>query len=490
MTMTPTDQTDWTFDITTAARVTLNALWCDQGMAHMLLANEHEDEFIPDVIALFDFGATLNFITKVLKPAIAAPAVKSVVEALQSQRIGDRVPKLDLVMVSHQDDDHWRLLTYLMDELERIELPYTVGKIVYAGSDWGQSALNVLTRLATKTADADTDLVYFNTVTSSYKPANGTLGQMKNYGDIVIRTLAANTPSKFKAKSKERKNGSSAVMVIDYARERIILPGDATWETMAAMNKILAAWTTSPVQPVTAMSAPHHGSLNTATQSNDAGNDSDLSELIAFTELTRPNSVIASAGIATSHKHPHAIVLKKLIKYAGSYAFPAHPVVYYDLIDAEFKRKDEVAANLYTTVLGLTAPVLVANWHFTVTPTHQTVVNATGFYGACKALVSVPDTESNLIEMLIEDDEDEATPIVIDSDNLARRASHGTAGGVIARQRAARPARGRPAFAIQGGDRLARMTTPADDDTRFATVSRPRMVPPRRVRPVVMARAG
>ena len=58
-----------------------------------------------------------------------------------------------------------------------------------------------------------------------------------------------------------RKNGTSAVVVIDYASERMILPGDSTWETLAFGNTLLKAWTTSPVQPVKVVSTPHHGSL-------------------------------------------------------------------------------------------------------------------------------------------------------------------------------------------------------------------------------------
>lgn len=409
MIMKPTEETDFRLDITSAAKVQFDCLWCDQGMAHLLKGYKKANSTVPDVLALFDFGATLNFITKVLKPAIAAPAVNKVADALQSQETATRTPKLDLVVVSHQDDDHWRLLSYLMDEMEDRECEFEVGKILYAGADWGASALNVLERLAQRTADASEDLVYFNKYVSSYVDPTEPPGDTESYGDIYIRTLIANTPSSFPAKSKERKNGSSAVMVVDYANERIILPGDATYETMDAINHVLKKWPKSPVQPVTLMAAPHHGSLNTASKKVD-GVDSNLDELIEFVSLTRPSSVVASAGIMNHHSHPQGMVLANLCKYIGSGGYGAHPIVYFSTTEEEFKLVEGYTDNLYTTVASLVTPTVVADWHFELTHTVKTQTTATGFYGACKALINVPDTSGELME-IVEDDSDDDNAI-------------------------------------------------------------------------------
>jgi beta-lactamase superfamily II metal-dependent hydrolase len=394
--------------IENAARVTMSCLWCDQGMANMLTANEYEDDYIPDVVALFDFGTTVRFITKTLVPKLAAPAVERVCEVLESQEQAGKPPRIDLVVISHQDEDHWKLLRYLMDAVKLRKIPMTVGKIIYAGSDWGNTARNTLIELGTYTANPKKDLTYWDTLVSDYSNPSKPPTQADALGDIVIRTLIANSPTTSKAKSNERKNATSAVMVIDYAGERIILPGDATYETLNQINIYLSAWKNSPVQPVSLMSAPHHGALATMTKSSTTDNDADLSELIRFTELTQPDSVITSAGIANSHSHPHAIVLKKLIKYAGSGAFLLHPVVYYDLVAKEFRVQKEVMANLYTTVLGLDTPVPVANWFYTLTPDDPMVTNVETFYGACKALINVPDTSPDVfgLEMEISEDDD------------------------------------------------------------------------------------
>lgn len=421
MTMTPTDETDFALAITKADKLVFDCLWCDQGMAHMLKGYEDAAGTVPDVIALFDFGATLNFITKVLKPAIAAPAVSKVADALVSQKTATRTPRLDLVVVSHQDDDHWRLLSYLMDEMEVRKCAFSVGRIIYAGADWGATALGVLNRLATHTANAATDLVYCKKYVSSYATPDEPPGTTRKLGDIYIRTLIANTPSSFPAKSKERKNGSSAVMVVDYANERIILPGDATYESMEAMNGVLNDWAESPVQPVTLMSAPHHGSLNTASSSVD-GVDSDLTELTEFVSLTQPSSVVASAGIMNKHSHPQGLVLAKLSKYVGTNGYGAHPIVYFSTTTSEFKLVEGHEKNLYTTVAGLVTPVLVADWHFMLSHDYTTKTTATGFYGACKALISVPDTSDDLMAMLEDDDssDEDDDPIVVDDDTAAR----------------------------------------------------------------------
>ncbi|WP_371999378.1 hypothetical protein P7L68_04485 (plasmid) [Tistrella mobilis] len=421
MTDTPDITLAHLFRIEKAARMTMACLWCDQGMANMLTANEYEDDYIPDVVALFDYGATLNFITRTLKPALAAPAVEKVCEVLVAQQEAGKTPRIDLVVISHQDDDHWRLLEYLIAAVRERSIPLEVGRIIYAGSDWGKTALSVIDDLGTFTADPDKDVNYFDTMVCDYETADSPPTQADSLGDIVIRTLMANAPSSFPKKSKERKNGTSAVMVIDYAGERIILPGDATYETLNKINEYLLTWTTSPLQPVSLMSAPHHGSLATMTRSSETSNDADLSELILFTDLTRPDSVITSAGFQNSHFHPHAIILKKLIKYAGSGSFYVHPVVYYDLVSKTFKVQNEVMANLYTTVLGLDTPVPVADWYYTFTPTEPMVTNVKTFYGASKALISVPNTSPDVfgLEMeLSEDDggkEDDVTALAVTS---------------------------------------------------------------------------
>ena len=238
-----------------------------------------------------------------------------------------------------------------------------VGQIIYGGADWGKSAETTVNRLRTYGVGGLAPCNVLGRNVSDYRDADGKLGSLVSIDDLVLRILIANAPVASKAPSL-RKNGTSAVVVIDYASERMILPGDSTWETLAFCNTLLKAWTKSPVQPVKVVSTPHHGSLETMTPKNE-GKDSNLEQLVAFTELLKPEAVIASAGYENSFKHPYLIILKVLGKYAKpsetNRGLGPHKAVVYRLDTSDWQLYPEIKENIYTTVLSLTSPVVVAD---------------------------------------------------------------------------------------------------------------------------------
>ncbi len=390
------------------ARVTLRALWCDQGMAHMLQLYDNLTTKAPSSLILIDFGAETMFKSKVLKLNVAAPAVGTVVETLLLQQDAGLTPKLDYVLISHQDTDHWSLLNYLMDAVDELEVPMKVGKIIYGGSDWGEAALKTVRRLQKYGVDGLAPYVVFKNNVTDYLDADGALGKVFSIDELVLRILIANAPVSSKSKSM-RKNGTSAVVVIDYASERMILPGDATWETLGACNKLLKAWTKSPVQPVKVISAPHHGSLDTMTSSNK-GESSDLKQLIAFTDLVKPEAAIASAGFSNSFKHPYLVILNTL----GKYAIPSdtnrglgpHDLIAYRPTIDDWELYSDRTENIYTTVLNLTSPVVVADYLFTNND-GVFLTEKFEFYGPCKAMVSVPYTSEQVLSKKRKRDESE-----------------------------------------------------------------------------------
>lgn len=379
----------------TTARMSMSALWCDQGMAHMLQMYDTIDAQAPSQIVLVDFGAETMFKSSVLKINLSAPAVTKVVEALFLQQQAGLEPKLDYVLITHQDTDHWSLLNYLMDAVDEIELPMKVGAIIYGGSDWGAGALATVNRLAAYGVGGTAPITVLKSNVTDYADANGTVGSLVTIGDVVLRILIANAPIAKSSSSALRKNGTSAVVVIDYMAERMILPGDATWETLAAANTLLGAWTASPVQPVKVISAPHHGSLATMTPKNE-GTDSNLEQLTTFTDLVRPEAVIASAGYENSFKHPYLIILKVLGKYAGSDGLGPHKVVVYRIDTSDWQLYTDITKNIYTTVIGLTSPVEVADYLFTRSE-YGFFTEAFGFLGPSKAIVSVPSTQVQVL---------------------------------------------------------------------------------------------
>jgi beta-lactamase superfamily II metal-dependent hydrolase len=386
------------------ARVTLRALWCDQGMAHLLTLYDAVEATAPTSVVLIDFGAETMFKSRVLKTNLAAPAVTTVVEMLLLQQQAGLTPKLDYVLISHQDTDHWSLLNYLMDAVDELAVPMKVGQIIYAGADWGKGASDTVKRLRAYGAGGDAPVMALKSNVSDYRDANGTPGSLLAIGDLVLRILIANAPISSKSPAL-RKNGTSAIVVIDYHSERMILPGDSTWETLWYANKLLNAWTTSPVQPVKIVSVPHHGALDTITRKN-LGKDSNLDELRAFTDLLKPEAVIASAGYENSFKHPYLIVLKVLGKYAepsqANRGLGEHKVVVYRLDGADWQLYESITKNIYTTVIGLTSPVPVADYLFTRSD-FGFFTDAFGFYGPSKAVVSVPTTSVQVLNVDMED---------------------------------------------------------------------------------------
>jgi len=386
----------------TTVRASLRALWCDQGMAHILATYDSITSQAPSGLALIDFGAETMFKNKVLKLNLAAPAVSSVINLLLLQAEAGLTPKLDYVLISHQDTDHWSLLNYLMDAVDELKLPMTVGKIIYGGADWGDGATKTVNRLATY---GKAPVVSLKSNMSDYADADGEVGQLVTLGDVVLRILIANAPISKKSTPALRKNGTSAVVVIDFKSERMILPGDATWETLSTANKLLSAWSASPVQPVKLVSAPHHGSLDTMTPKNE-GKDSNLEQLETFTELLKPEAVVASAGFSNSFKHPYLIILKVLGKYAtptqSNPGLGPHAAVVYMLNTGDWQRFEGVTKNVYTTVHGLTSPVPVADYIFTRSD-FGFFTDAFGFFGPSKAMISVPTTSSQVLKMEVDD---------------------------------------------------------------------------------------
>ncbi|WP_188578265.1 hypothetical protein [Tistrella bauzanensis] len=356
-----------------------------------------------DGLALFDFGSGGRALTMARDAHGMSPPVASVIAQLQRQMAAGSTPRLDLVLVSHQDGDHWLLLTELMNQVEALAIPLVVGHILKGGTLWAPDASAVITRLARYTADADTDLTYFTTNQSSYAVAGGNVVDTFALGDLKVRTMISNVASA-KTSPSIRRNCASTVALLQLDRLAMILPGDATFETLAQCNAVLAQWQPygSPLPWIYMMSAPHHGALATMNASTRAG-EVDLAALDAFIAYTRPYSVIASAGTKNNHRHPRSIIILKMVRYAGFDEFPPHPLVTYGELaedrfpmpvetDSEWRVIDRVRQNVYTTVLNLTTPGLTADWLFEMTlNSHSTEVRP--FDAGAPGILNVPDTD-------------------------------------------------------------------------------------------------
>lgn len=356
----------------TAARITLAALWCDQGMAHLLETYDSVLAPAPTGLVLLDFGSDA--------PKNARSAVDYVVNVLQQQQQSHQFPRLDYVIISHQDTDHWSLLNGLMDEVDNLGIPMEVGRIICGGAGWKKGAEATIKRLSmyssrrpVRPIDSGDQVYYLDKNFSNYSDPKTGPNSIGEIDGVNLRILIANAPLAWgkdvnnpKDSSPIRNNGTSAVVVIDYLGESMILPGDATWQTLIDTNNILNLWEKegkNPLGTVTVMSVPHHGSLTTMTKKND-GAESDLSQLKDFLAFTKPKSVVASAGHENTYKHPYLIILGEMSKYTESNGYGKHPIVLYRISQNSFEVWDKRTENVYTTLRNLENKAAVSNWLF------------------------------------------------------------------------------------------------------------------------------
>lgn len=365
--------------------IRLDCLWCDQGMAHVL-------EIVPTTSAspaalcVFDFGAEQMFKSSILREAQAAPAVDFLLRKLKELPS----PRIEYFVISHQDTDHWSLVKYFLDEIVKQGIPLKVGKLYYGGADWGPGAKEQMRRLGTYAEVVAPQTVRF----SDFDVANATPTQLGKIGDVTIHTLMVNAPVASRSASI-RKNGTSAVIVIKLGGWRMILPGDATWETLHAANATLAKWTNSPIKPCWALSVPHHGSLATIVPDSSAA-VLDFAATEQFVNYCEARSTVASAGIENSFKHPYLSVLTKFSAstWSSGYRHGPHRIVAYVPEQGDWAPSTPLTQNVYTTVLTHSVtPIVVANWYFAVSAEGDSITFVDTFNGVTKTTLGIEDYE-------------------------------------------------------------------------------------------------
>lgn len=122
----------------------LEGLWCGQGMVNLLKLyhdpDADPDHSAPDMMALFDCGTSGYGLDESRNVRGISPPVETIIKALQLQEANKKTPKLDLVLFSHQDKDHWKLIKDLIKQVEDKEIQLEVGRILYGGASWKESA--------------------------------------------------------------------------------------------------------------------------------------------------------------------------------------------------------------------------------------------------------------------------------------------------------------------------------------------------------------
>lgn len=223
--------------------------------------------------------------------------------------------QLDALVISHQDQDHVILLKGLG---KRLTGQATVGSVFLGGLHW--EAPNI--KYVSDFLDAvgyDKSTVVFDAPRLSHYEGVKTPDKLSYWfrrGDMHIRVLVSGLVTTGRPDIK--KNASSAVVVVDNGTWSVVLPGDATYQTMDAVNDIKRIETL--LRPVIGLEIPHHGALRTAVEEYVANKEPDQFNFDIITEfatVVSPHNVAASAGPWNTHKHPIEEVLQVFESHVG-----------------------------------------------------------------------------------------------------------------------------------------------------------------------------
>lgn len=287
-----------------AALAKLVALYCGQGMAHVLeIYNGGAVTAAADGLVLIDFGGNKS---------AAEDAVNYVYTKLKAQTN----PKIDLMVISHQDKDHLYLLGPLGDKLRDEGLTFTLGGLYAGGQNWGAEStatVKKFLKLPTGTVPTLAMEPYRSDYAGAKKRADAKSLITFSGGEIVLRVAVAQVKITSGGEDIIR-NGSSAVIVIENGDKSIVLPGDATYQTLDAINDLYTEWVggTPLIPPVAALEVPHHGALRTAVEDYDSSGttgDFNFDIIKDFAAYLEAKEIYASAGMRNTHGHPVKEVL-------------------------------------------------------------------------------------------------------------------------------------------------------------------------------------
>ncbi|MEV0410541.1 MBL fold metallo-hydrolase [Streptomyces sp. NPDC050448] len=277
-------------------------LWCGQGMTTLVeIYDDGVEKDAADYLALIDCGGS---------PTYGKDAVNHIKDKVAKRATTPK--KLDLVVISHQDDDHNGLLGALGKELKTIDA--RVGSVHIGGLSWlpgNQATVNTFLTAVQYPGGA----VNFSAPEASDYPGGGTApGHIAEHKDVKFRILISNLNLPNVTDDIVR-NGSSAVVVVDNGVNTVVLPGDATFQTMLAINTKLGG---APLTPqVLALEIPHHGALRTAVENYAAkGKKTDFTWTIIedfATRVMKPKKVGASAGPWNTDNHPVKEVIEVFV---------------------------------------------------------------------------------------------------------------------------------------------------------------------------------
>ncbi|HSQ41730.1 MAG TPA: hypothetical protein VLM37_05570 [Fibrobacteraceae bacterium] len=317
----------------------------------------------PTKTFLYDFGSEKGF---------SRYGVKSV-DFVMGRLKTMATPKLDLIIFSHGDKDHWNLFTkfILRCNTDPVLKNLQYGQVYFGGSkdqyDFAKGTYNILSILQAKGAKVGSGFEFHGSNFKGSAPWSGV-----NLDGLYVRLLLANVDNgAYKNVFTgniifSNKNSVSAVVVCEYAGVRFLFPGDATGETFHSINAwIVAQKIEKQVDNTFMLVLPHHGSKVTLSY----GKPDPYLDARNFAAFCKANSITASADFRKGFNHPDLSVINLFAPGgSGSYTPPvgeaAHPKHLLTAYDLNNWYTYNTLSNIYTTAYSTSSRV--NSWSFGV----------------------------------------------------------------------------------------------------------------------------
>jgi beta-lactamase superfamily II metal-dependent hydrolase len=234
--------------------------------------------------------------------SLSRPNIKAIRQYI-FQQLDRRARKLDVLVVTHPDQDHYNLIPQILQDVGIAHI-YRVG----APDDYSKS---FQTWLRNRSSEIVTVLK-----TNRSEPVESPNAAME-CGEADVWIIA----SSVEAKSSPT-NAKSIVLMVRYGDFEAILTGDATHDTEdAILRSYPEDWIRADLLKI-----GHHGSLATSTSEK-------------WAEAVSPKIAVVSAGYLNGFGHPRKEVLDRLAPYTED--IPGHAMRYAVRMGADYLFTDD-----------------------------------------------------------------------------------------------------------------------------------------------------
>jgi hypothetical protein len=305
-------------------RVEVALLYCGQGMANWIEYFPNDTEWsnkTPSMLVLVDLGGYADSAELYIAKRITEIKAKK-----------GSTPSIRAAIFSHQDEDHWCLIENFLIALNNNKITdLKIDKIWRGGKMWKQGALEAVERLCT---DTKSKVEVFPDNCTDYEGYNDSITEE---GQCRVRLVIANGPCKLKSGGM-MENGTSAVIAVEMPGNSVILPGDATWETMDFINKTYEQ--IDQPEPCYGLSVPHHGSLRTSVRGYTKKKKVEKMGwqfVDQFIDNIKAKQIGASAGYENSHHHPMLQIIERFEKNVRTKT-PTHYLQVFNFTEGEWQK--------------------------------------------------------------------------------------------------------------------------------------------------------